>query len=50
MREFLHFPTNRQGGGQNLDGEIVSIKLGGTLTHPSYGLDLSGNTENRGRL
>ena len=47
LRELLHFDTNRQGGVQNPDGEIVSIKIGGTLTHPPYGLDLSSNTENR---
>ena len=47
MRELLHFHTNRQGGVQNPDGEIVSLKIGGTLTHPPYGLDLSSNTENR---
>ena len=47
MRELLHFHTNRQGDVQNPDGEIVSIKIGGTLTHPPYGLDLSSNTENR---
>ena len=47
MRELLHFHTNRQGGVQNPDGELVSIKIGGTLTHPPYGLDLSSNTENR---
>jgi hypothetical protein len=32
---------------QNPDGEIVSIKIGRTLIHPPYGLDLSSNTENR---
>ncbi len=47
LRELLHFDTNRQGGVQNPDGGIVSIKIGGTLTHPPYGLDLSSNTENR---
>src|ERR1019366_1449215 len=48
MRELLHFHTNRQGGVQNPHGEMVSIKIGGTLlTHPPYGLDLSSNTENR---
>ena len=40
MRELLHFHTNRQGGVQNPDGEIVSIKIGGALTDPPYGLDL----------
>ena len=40
MRESLHFHTNRQGGVQNPDGEIVSIKIGGALTDPPYGLDL----------
>jgi hypothetical protein len=27
-------------GEQHLDGEIVSIKIGGTFSHPPYGLDL----------
>jgi hypothetical protein len=40
MRELLHFHTKRQGGVQNPDGEIVSIKIGGALTDPPYGLDL----------
>jgi hypothetical protein len=44
MRELLHFHTNRQGGVQNPDGKTVSIKIGGTLIHPPYGLDLSSDT------
>jgi hypothetical protein len=47
MRELLHFHTNRQGDVQNPHGEMVSTKIGGTVTHPPYGLDLSHNTENR---
>jgi hypothetical protein len=40
MRELSQFRTIGKVGGQNLDGEIVSIKIGGTFSHPSYGLDL----------
>ena len=47
MRELLHFHTNLHGGVQNPDGEIVSIKIGRTLIHSPYGLDLSSNIENR---
>src|ERR1039458_3006421 len=47
MLELLHFHTNRQGDVQNPHGEMVSLRIGGTITHPPYGLDLSSNTENR---
>jgi hypothetical protein len=40
MRKLSQFRTIGKVGGQNLDGEILSIKIGGTFSHPSYGLDL----------
>jgi hypothetical protein len=50
MRELSQFRTIGKVGGQNSDGEIVSINIGGTFNYPSYGLDLGPNTEKRGRL
>jgi len=49
MRELAQFRTNRQGGlARTLDGEITSVKMGGTFSHPSYGVDLDPQMQGRG--